>query len=63
MLVRAYVLQLKSPISNPEIWRRVRREEGEVQFTMLLLTAVLVGRVEEHHLDAYLATCKVIVES
>lgn len=29
LLVRAYVLQLKSLISNPEIWRRVRREEGK----------------------------------
>ena len=35
----------------------------EVQFTMLLLTAVLVGRADEYHLDAYLATCKVFLES
>lgn len=43
--------------------------EEEVQFSVVcgteLVTAyystVLVGRVEEYHLDAYLATCKIIV--
>lgn len=65
LLVRAYVLQLKSSMSNPERWPPSTSQERERKFNSLLCFCSLqltTALSQDHLLDSHLATFRVVLE-